>query len=110
MKQVGTLHTAFMHSFQKFYLQVGSVQHAFTNFCIILDDTSGFMFTYKNGSSVGDCNTTETIVLFQCDQNTQWNINYNIITPFLDFFIDDFENECLVNLIISHNYNFFTKS
>ena len=63
------------------------------------------MFTYKNGSSVGDCNTTETIVLFQCDQNAQWDINYNIITPFLDFFIDNFENECLVNLIISHNCN-----
>ena len=66
---------------------------------------SGFMFTYKNGSSVGNCNTTETIVSFQCDPNAQWDINYNIITPFLDFFINDIENECLVSLLNCHYYN-----
>ena len=42
-------------------------------FVISIDGTLGFQFAYKDGGSLGECNATETIVLFQCIKNAQWD-------------------------------------
>ena len=68
---------------------------------LLADGTLGFQFIYKNGSAVGQCNQTETIVLFQCDPTAQWDAYDPDVTRFLDGFLANIENECLVMRIPS---------
>ena len=72
-------------------------------FVISIDGTSGFQFVYKDGGSLGECNTTETIVLFQCNENAQWDIYDSDVSRFVNGFIGagNPENECLVKITLS---------
>ena len=67
----------------------------------LIDDTSGFQFAYKDGGSLGECNTTETIVLFQCNENAEWDAYNADVSRFVDGFLPDIENECLVKIFLS---------
>ena len=69
----------------------------------LIDGISGFQFVYKDGGSLGECNTTETIILFQCNKNAQWDIYDPDVSRFVDGFIgDNPENECLVKIFLSY--------
>ena len=63
---------------------------------LLADGTLGFQFIYKNGSAYGQCNQTETIVFFQCNPTAQWDAYDPDVTRFLDGFLADVDNECLV--------------
>ena len=68
---------------------------------LLVDGTLGFQFVYKNGSSLANCSQTETIVFFQCDPAAQWDAYDPDVTRFLDGFIADISNECLVMYLSS---------
>ena len=70
-------------------------------FVISIDGISGFQFVYKDGSSLGECNATETIILFQCNRNAQWDAYNADVSRFVDGFFADDLNECLVKISLS---------
>ena len=65
-------------------------------FVISIDGVSGFQFVYKDGGSLGECNTTETIVIFQCNRSAQWDAYDPDLSRFVGSFLADIVNECLV--------------
>ena len=73
----------------------------------LIDGTLGFQFIYKDGGSLGECNTTETIILFQCNRNAQWDIYDPDVSHFVDTFLADVANECLVKISLSLTFYFF---
>ena len=44
---------------------------------------------YKNGSSLDICNSTETLLFFECDQTAQWDVKNPNITRYLGSNIQD---------------------
>ena len=76
-------------------------------FVISIDGVSGFQFVYKDGGSYGECNATETIVLFQCNKNAQWDAYDPDVSRFVGSFIADIMNECLVKISLSPTSYFF---
>ena len=67
-------------------------------FVISIDGTLGFQL---------ECNTTETIVLFQCNKNAQWDTYDPDVSHFVGSFIADIVNKCLVKVSLSPTSYFF---
>uniref|UniRef100_A0A1X7UVI5 Autophagy-related protein 27 n=1 Tax=Amphimedon queenslandica TaxID=400682 RepID=A0A1X7UVI5_AMPQE len=65
--------------------------------------TLGFQFIYQNGSAVGNCNQTETVVLFQCDPAAQWDAYDPDVTRFLTGFLADISDECLYLMTLKYS-------
>ena len=57
------------------------------------DGTNGFQLKYQNGSSFGNCNSSQTLLFFQCDQTAQWDIKNPNITGYIS---TDMVDGCLV--------------
>ena len=55
--------------------------------------TDGFQLRYQNGSSFGNCNSSETLLFFQCDKTAQWDIKNPNITGYIS---TDLPDGCLV--------------
>ena len=48
------------------------------------DGSAGFQFIYQNGTSVDNCNSTRTLLFFNCDKTAQWDAKNTNITKYLD--------------------------
>ena len=53
---------------------------------------------YKNGSSLDNCNSTRTLMFFQCDQTAQWDVKNPNITRYVTTVIPD---DCIVRYLSS---------
>ena len=51
---------------------------------------------YKNGSLLDKCNSTETLMFFECDQNAQWNVKNPNITGYIS---NDLHDGCYVRYL-----------
>ena len=62
---------------------------------------------YQNGGfSTSSCNTTETLMFFECDKTAQWNVKNPNITGYIN---NDLQDGCNVRyLFISFIYHLFS--
>ena len=58
------------------------------------DGTDGFQMRYQNGEfSTNSCNSSESLLFFQCDKTAQWDIKNPNITGYIT---TDLPDGCLV--------------
>ena len=44
---------------------------------------TGFQLIYQNGTSLDNCDSTRTLLFFNCDQTAQWDVKNPNITKYL---------------------------